>query len=285
MPAVGARPSVALCEALWYSIGPAAPCPAATRPQIKETTFVSDVQDRRDSGASTDGAAIDTTTDTTTDEVSPKGSAKAGAEKAKSSKALRREALQRAAAKRAAARRRRNIILAFVGVLAVAGAVIGLITSGRGDKTPNNASASSSASAPGADASAPNQAASLPAGTDPKLSTKPSVGPGTGALTKLVVTPLVEGKGEPVKAGQTLTVNYVGVSYTDGKEFDSSWSGSGPVSFPIGVGQLIKGWDQGLIGVKVGSRVQLDIPSDLAYGDAGQVPGPLRFVVDVLSAK
>jgi peptidylprolyl isomerase len=101
------------------------------------------------------------------------------------------------------------------------------------------------------------------------------------------VTPLVEGKGEAAKAGQKISVNYVGVSYTTGKEFDSSWSRSEPFSFTLGQGQVIKGWDQGLVGVKVGSRVQLDIPSDLAYGDnanGGSPTGPLRFVVDVLSA-
>jgi peptidylprolyl isomerase len=82
-------------------------------------------------------------------------------------------------------------------------------------------------------------------------------------------------------------VNYVGVAYADGKEFDSSWSRSEAFSFQVGAGNVITGWDQRLTGVKVGSRVQLDIPPDLAYGDhpsGGQPAGVLRFVVDVLSA-
>ena len=84
-------------------------------------------------------------------------------------------------------------------------------------------------------------------------------------------------------------MNYVGVTFADGKEFDSSWGeGKQPFSFALGTGNVIKGWDQGLEGVKVGSRVQLDIPADLAYGDnpsGGQPAGALRFVVDVLSAQ
>ena len=90
------------------------------------------------------------------------------------------------------------------------------------------------------------------------------------------------------RAGQTLSVNYVGVSMTTGKEFDSSWSRNEPFSFQVGTGSVIQGWDQGLVGVPVGSRVQLDIPTDLAYGanpPSQDVAGPLRFVVDVLSAQ
>jgi peptidylprolyl isomerase len=112
------------------------------------------------------------------------------------------------------------------------------------------------------------------------------VAPPTGSLTKLKVTTLIPGKGAATKTGQSVTVNYVGVSYKNCQEFDSSWKNSQTFSLTLGQGQVIKGWDQGLLGVKVGSRVQLDIPADLGYG-AGDGPtnGPLRFVVDVLSAK
>jgi peptidylprolyl isomerase len=112
---------------------------------------------------------------------------------------------------------------------------------------------------------------------------------GTGELKKLTVTPVIKGTGPAVKKGQNITTNYVGVFYKDGKEFDSSWNAGQPATFPIGVGQVIPGWDQGLVGVTVGSRVQLDIPTELAFGkDAaakGQPEGPLRFVVDVLAAQ
>ncbi|GAA4715358.1 Hsp70 family protein [Phytohabitans rumicis] len=117
--------------------------------------------------------------------------------------------------------------------------------------------------------------------------TEPTVGAGSGALTELRVTTLVEGDGERTRAGQTLTVHYVGVFYTTGEQFDASWD-SEPFTFALGTGVVIRGWDQGLAGVRVGSRVQLDIPAALAYGDnptQGQPGGPLRFVVDVLSAQ
>ncbi|GAB3947787.1 FKBP-type peptidyl-prolyl cis-trans isomerase [Micromonospora vulcania] len=120
------------------------------------------------------------------------------------------------------------------------------------------------------------------------MGSKPTVAAGKGDLKKLVVTPLIKGKGPAVAKGQTITTNYVGVFFKDGKEFDSSWSAGQPASFPIGVGQVIPGWDQGLVGVTVGSRVQLDIPGDLAYGNdaqGGRPAGPLRFVVDVLAAQ
>jgi peptidylprolyl isomerase len=124
-----------------------------------------------------------------------------------------------------------------------------------------------------------------PAGGD--LETKPTVTAGTGDVTELKVTTLIEGTGAAVQSGQKITVNYVGVDYKTGAEFDSSWKGGEPASFKIGVGAVIRGWDQGLVGVRVGSRVQLDIPADLAYGEEtsdGTPGGDLRFVVDILSA-
>lgn len=142
----------------------------------------------------------------------------------------------------------------------------------------------SDTAAPTSPASAASNFPPLPPGADPALNMKPTVAAGEGALTKLIVTPIVQGDGAPVTVGQTITVNYVGVSYQTGQEFDSTWERGEAAEFPIGVGSLIAGWDQGLVGVKIGSRVQLDIPADLAYGDTGQVPGPLRFVVDVLAA-
>lgn len=209
------------------------------------------------------------------------------------SKAERRLAAQLAAKKAAEAKRRRQSILgAAAGVLAVAALVGGLIwmNSGDDDKKPT-AGQSASASAPAqeqqptAAAPAPQQ---LPPGADPALAKEPKVGAGKGELTKLTVTTLIKGKGPAVKAGQQITTNYVGVLYKDGKPFDSSWSRGEPATFGIGVGQVIPGWDQGLVGVPVGSRVQLDIPAELAYGKTppqGAPVGPLRFVVDVLAAQ
>ncbi len=127
----------------------------------------------------------------------------------------------------------------------------------------------------------------VPAGADPALSTKPAATAGTGPVTALKATPIVQGAGAAVQAGQTITVNYVGVTYADGQEFDSSWNSAQPFTFQLGAGNVIQGWDQGLVGATVGSRIQLDIPADLAYGDnpsGGQPAGTLRFIVDILSA-
>jgi FKBP-type peptidyl-prolyl cis-trans isomerase len=109
------------------------------------------------------------------------------------------------------------------------------------------------------------------------------------SVSKLGVYPIIEGNGPIVKSGQSITVEYVGQVYPDGKVFDESWSNDSPVSFPIGTGGLIKGWDQGLVGQHVGSRVILVIPSALGYGATGsgtKVPpnADLIFVIDILQA-
>jgi peptidylprolyl isomerase len=120
------------------------------------------------------------------------------------------------------------------------------------------------------------------------LSKEPKVTPPTGAApTKLVTKDLIAGTGPEAKAGQTVTVNYVGVLYKGGKEFDASWKRNEPFSFTLGKGQVIAGWDQGVAGMKVGGRRELIIPSALAYGVKGSpptIPGnaPLVFVVDLL---
>ncbi|MET7968575.1 FKBP-type peptidyl-prolyl cis-trans isomerase [Micromonospora sp. NPDC005305] len=203
-------------------------------------------------------------------------------------KAERRLAAQLAAKKAAEARRRRQSMLgAAAGVIAVAALIGGIVWLNNGDDDkPASPTASASATAPAEPTAAPEQ--QLPADLDPALKSKPAVEAGKGELTKLSVTTLVKGKGPAVKAGQQITTNYVGVFYKDGKEFDASWNNGQPATFPIGVGQVIPGWDQGLVGVPVGSRVQLDIPAELAYGkdaSGGRPAGPLRFVVDVLAAQ
>ena len=100
-------------------------------------------------------------------------------------------------------------------------------------------------------------------------------------MSEIAVTELVAGKGPKVKTGQTITFNYKVISYSTGALIDTSW-GKQPLTMPIGVGQLIKGWDEAIPGQKVGSRIQLDIPAALAYGPQ---QGDLRFVVDILKAE
>ena len=106
--------------------------------------------------------------------------------------------------------------------------------------------------------------------------------------TELVVTDLVEGTGPAAKAGDVVLVNYVGVRSADGTEFDNSYDRGQPFSVTLGAGMVIKGWDEGLVGIKQGGRRQLDIPADLAYGDTPQgdiiQPGDaLTFVVDAVA--
>lgn len=104
--------------------------------------------------------------------------------------------------------------------------------------------------------------------------------------TELTVTVLEEGDGPEAVAGDTVLVDYVGVLSSDGTEFDNSYDRGQPFPVTLGSGGVIQGWDEGLIGVQAGSRVQLDIPSELAYGEQGSPPviGPnaaLTFVIDV----
>jgi peptidylprolyl isomerase len=114
---------------------------------------------------------------------------------------------------------------------------------------------------------------------------------GVKAPTKTVVVPLIEGTGPEVQKGQTVRVAYTGVLWKDGSVFDSSANRPEQpyFEFPIAQGQVIKGWDNGLVGQKVGSRVLLVIPPADGYGTAGSPPkisgtDTLVFVVDILAA-
>jgi peptidylprolyl isomerase len=109
--------------------------------------------------------------------------------------------------------------------------------------------------------------------------------------TKLYTKDLVVGTGATAEKGDQVTVNYIGKLYSNGKTFDASWNRHqtfGP--FAIGVGAVIKGWDEGLVGMKEGGRRLLIIPPGLAYGKAGSPPtipanATLVFVVDLLKVQ
>lgn len=124
-----------------------------------------------------------------------------------------------------------------------------------------------------------------------KEKTKPQVTVPDGAPPKeLVEKDLEVGTGPAAKAGDEVTVQYVGVGYDTKKEFDSSWSRSEPFPFELGSGLVIPGWEQGIEGMKAGGRRELVIPANLAYGSTGSPPviGPnetLIFVVDLESIK
>jgi peptidylprolyl isomerase len=133
--------------------------------------------------------------------------------------------------------------------------------------------------------------ASIP--TAPKiptaLSKQPVVQvPKTAAPAQLVTKDLVSGTGKAAASGQTVTVNYVGVLYKTGKQFDSSWSHNQPFTTALSTGSVIPGWVQGISGMKVGGRRELIIPPSLGYGKKGSPPtippnSTLVFVVDLLS--
>lgn len=204
-------------------------------------------------------------------------------EDAQLSKAEKRAAAKAAKARAATAKKRREALIGALAGVAVLAVIIGTWYWIGTDSADKNTAGAQPTAGP-----CPGAFPPVPPDGDKALCQKPVVTGGTGQVTKLTVTPLIEGKGPATQAGQEVTVNYVGVSYATGAEFDASWKRQQTFPLELGAGKVIPGWDQGLVGVKVGSRVQLDIPSNLAYGDdpsSGRPTGPLRFVVDVLAAK
>jgi len=123
------------------------------------------------------------------------------------------------------------------------------------------------------------------------MSEKPFVDPHLGpAPDDLLIEDLIVGSGAEATPGTTVTVHYVGVGVTSGEEFDASWNRGEEFAFPLGAGHVIKGWDQGVAGMKVGGRRRLVIPAHLGYGQQGAggviAPGEtLIFVVDLLDVR
>lgn len=110
---------------------------------------------------------------------------------------------------------------------------------------------------------------------------------GAKAPGQLSILPLVRGTGPQLAAGQDVTVQFTGVTWSDGKQFDTTWGKNKlPVTFRLGVGDVIEGWDQGLVELPVGSEVMLIVPPDLAYqGTSSKLADQtLVYVVDILDA-
>jgi peptidylprolyl isomerase len=118
---------------------------------------------------------------------------------------------------------------------------------------------------------------------------KPTVEVPEGAPpTELVTEDITEGEGAEAKAGDQLSLQYVGVDFETGEEFDSSYTSGQPIQVDLGAGGVIPGWDQGIVGMKAGGERKLVIPPDLAYGaqGSGDSIGPnatLVFVVQLES--
>jgi peptidylprolyl isomerase len=198
-------------------------------------------------------------------------------ERQKVNRQLRLEELAKQARKEKSKRWTLRIGLIVVGVVALVG-VVYLVSGGNDSST--------------AATTIPGSILNTTTTVDPNAPTtttppKPTVKPPATAPTKLTVTTITKGSGPVAKSGDTVAVHYIGVLQKDGSVFDNSYDRKAPITVQLGTGQVIKGWDQGLIGVQVGGRYQLDIPADLAYGTAGKPPiGPnesLTFVVDVMS--
>src|SRR3954454_18021015 len=181
---------------------------------------------------------------------------------------------------------RRVTLAASLAALALAGC-----GGGNKDKTQSTASAA----APPADTQTdttpapetqPSGSAKVVKSSSKNLKVKPRVPRQPGdAPTELVKQDIVSGTGTTAEAGDTISGQYVGVRFRDGVQFDASWDRGQPLVFPLGTGQVIPGWDQGLVGMKVGGRRQLTIPPDLAYGAQGSPPliapnETLIFIVD-----
>jgi len=194
-----------------------------------------------------------------------------------------------------ARRRRRNTIAgAVIATLAVIGAIVGLaigLSGGSSKKSTSAADQLSSTPTPSASASAtpppaaPKKCAKIK--PDPPAKGEPMVPQVTGkAPTKLVVHDLKKGHGAAAKSGDKLTVNYVGVSCSTGKAFDASYPRHQTFPFTLGQGQVIQGWDKGLVGMRAGGQRELVIPASLGYGPSGS--GPIKgnetliFVVDLV---
>ncbi|MFL0577500.1 FKBP-type peptidyl-prolyl cis-trans isomerase [Brevibacterium luteolum] len=105
--------------------------------------------------------------------------------------------------------------------------------------------------------------------------TKPEVDfPGGNPPSQLEIIDDIVGDGPEAKAGDTVSVHYVGVAHSTGEQFDASWDRGQPLQFKLGVGMVIRGWDEGVQGMKVGGRRTLRIPPHMAYGPSG-VPGAI----------
>jgi peptidylprolyl isomerase len=170
----------------------------------------------------------------------------------------------------------------------IATVLIAIAAAGCGSNKKSDASASASTvdtSQSTVDTSQSTAAAPATAKPRPKPTVKV---PGGKPPKKLVIKDLIPGTGPAAKAGDAITVNYIGVNFNGGAMFDNSYDRGQAFPFQLGGGQVIPGWDQGLVGMKVGGRREITIPPSLAYGPQGQPPTikpneTLVFVVDLLS--
>jgi len=176
----------------------------------------------------------------------------------------------------------------IVKILSVAIASVLLISCGNDDGESGTTNSSTDAPTPIEIVPTPTPAGDV---DNADLTIKPLVTiPPSPPPTELIIEDLVVGSGSPVDVGDFLIMDYVGVSYSTGLQFDASWDRGSPFPFDLGAGRVIQGWDQGIVGMAVGGRRSLTIPPDLAYGENGSGSGSigpnetLVFVVDLLAS-
>ena len=182
---------------------------------------------------------------------------------------------------------KKNVILAALAATALLVSACGGGTEeSDADKFAQTAEQQAKTQTAPAPAAAPKATKVTPSAGERDIGEKPEIPKAEGEPPKqLKVEDLIEGKGPPAKAGDKISVRYVGVLYKNNKEFDSSWKrGKAPFELTLGQGDVIQGWDQGLVGMKAGGRRRLTIPPDLAYGAQGQpptIPANSTLVFDV----
>ena len=180
-----------------------------------------------------------------------------------------------------------------IGSVLAAGVIAGCGSSSNNSDTahiqlPPSASQTLSYTATSTTSSTTTPAVTTP--TSGALATEPKITPpSTPAPKTLVTNDLIKGTGTTAAVGDTVTVNYVGALYTNGKVFDASWNRKQTYTLPgpLGTATVIAGWNKGLVGMRVGGRRELIIPPSLAYGASGSPPSipanaTLIFIVDML---
>ncbi|MDP2292333.1 MAG: FKBP-type peptidyl-prolyl cis-trans isomerase, partial [Actinomycetota bacterium] len=176
-------------------------------------------------------------------------------ERQKANRQLRLEELAKEARKQKTKRFTLRVVLLIAAVVALVGGLY-LVSGGDDDTT--------AATTTTLDPLAPTTVdPNLPTTTAPP---KPEIVMPEGEVTELKVTTITEGTGAGAATGDLVEVHYLGYTSIDGVEFDNSYDRGSPIPVTLGTGGVIEGWEQGLLGLQVGGRYQIDIPVDLAYG-------------------
>ncbi len=213
-----------------------------------------------------------------------------GTAKRERQKANRQQRLIQEAKVERTSKMKRSILRGSFAVVAAIGAVVLIAWAGGAFDGDDEAALDEAA----LDEAALDEAAAIttPVDTTPvetfPVPPKPEVEIPAETPEDLVVSVLSPGDGPEAAPGDTVLVHYVGVRSEDGTEFDNSYDRGSPFPVTLGQGGVIAGWDEGLVGAQAGSQIQLDIPSDLAYGDSPrgeviQAGDALTFVIDVMS--